>query len=208
MSLSQFCVWPHQGLLSGTPLFRHTAWSPPGVKPSLAASKTLLLLYVACLPKKCHMGDVKVCVWHKLFLDPWSRRCSGFWMHYHPRLSWLSRAPLESLLRRLFPWKSLNKIYTLLSLSRWWVGPLPYCSSRVHLAYFPLLICLWLKDYLCMLFFWSSFSYFKTLLLCSFMFWHCTSGPSGERCLCHNLNRLKGCSFYPRCLKWSTSSTS
>lgn len=134
------------------------------------------------------MGDVKVCIWHKLFLDPWSHRCSGFWMPYCLRLSWVSRAPPESLLRRLFPWKSLNKIYTSLSLSLWWVGRLPYCSSRVHLAYFPLLVHLWLKDYLCMLFFWSSFSYFKTLLPCSSMFWLCTSGLSGERCLCYHLN--------------------
>lgn len=102
----------------------------------------------------------------------------------------LSRAPLEPLLRRLFPWKSLNKIYTSLSLSLWWVGRLPYCSSRVHLAYFPLLVHLWLKDYLCMLFFWSSFSYFKTLLPCSSMFWLCTSGLSGERWLCHHLNGM------------------
>lgn len=160
MSLSQFCVWPHQGLPSGTLLFKPTAWSPPGVKASLRASKTLLLLHVACLPKKCHMDDVKVCVWHPLFLDPWRRRCSGFWMPHRPRRSWLSRAPLESLLRRLFPWKSSNKIYTLLALSLWWVGPLPYCSSRVHLAYFPLLIRLWLKDCLMHVIFLVKFQLF------------------------------------------------
>lgn len=180
------CVTPSGAALRDSALQTHCLVCP---RHEIITSSLYDPVALVCrLPakKKRHMGDVKVCVWHKLFLDPWSHRCSSFWMPYRPRLSWVSRAPLESLLRRLFPWKSLNKIYTSLSLSLWWVGPVLHCSSRVHLAYFPLLIRLWLKDYLRMLFFWSSFSYFKTLLLCSSVFWLWTSGLSGEWWLCHH----------------------